>query len=374
MKKRVCAIFLVCIMLLTFAGCEKNKKIETTAEDNTEDTGLTIVGGGIDDTTESGTNRTEDTTEQQGHSDANVKVTPNENASITWESYTTPEGYMTLNIPKGWETMTLNIDVIGYMFFVYDPSSPGRRFFFSTAVTSYPSQDEWLWWRQSIINYTGMDYGENWFISPQATTQSLFENSGNFFGYTDFKLIDNLGSNGYGGDVLQATCVLDGINVEGVFSAAVVDMPVQQSPYLADGTIDLVEGTVIMTAPEEEYTNWEGVLGQMFASLTFSDKYWEDRAAMQRQMQQTANYLSYQADVMSDMIMDTWEKRSNSYDIQSQQYSDTTLGRERIYDTETGEVYYAENGWSDSYYGDRYQLVTPGSEIYNLPVTGTISY
>ncbi len=374
MKKRVCVIFLGCIMLLTFAGCEKNKKIETTAEDNTEDTGLTIVGGGIDDTTESGTNRTEDTTEQQGHSDANVKVTPNENALITWESYTTPEGYMTLNIPKGWETMTLNIDVIGYQLLVYDPSSPGRRFFFSTAVTSYPSQDEWLWWRQNTINYMGIDYGENWYISPQATTQSLFENSGAFFGYTDFKLVDNLGSNGYGGDVLQATCTLDGINVEGVFSAAVVDLPVQKIPYLADGTIDLVEGTVIMTAPEEEYTNWECVLGQMFASLTFSDKYWEDRAAMQRQMQQTANYLSYQANVMSDMIMDTWEKRSNSYDIQSQQYSDTTLGRERIYDTETGEVYYAENGWSDSYYGDRYQLVTPGSEIYNLPVTGTISY
>ena len=77
---------------------------------------------------------------------------------------------------------------------------------------------------------------------------------------------------------------------------------------------------------------------------------------------------------MSDMIMDTWEKRSNSYDIQSQQYSDATLGRERIYDTETGEVYYADNGWSDGYYGNRYQLVTPGSELYNLPVTGTISY
>ncbi|MBQ7706302.1 MAG: hypothetical protein IJT72_00815 [Lachnospiraceae bacterium] len=374
MKKKIIALFLVCIMLLSFTGCGESKKIDSEPDGTPDDTEYSVIGGGQNRSTEESTSQTTDTTETNNNSDANVKVTPTENASITWTSYTTPEGYMTLDIPQGWEVMNLNIDVIGYLLLVYDPNSVGRRFFFSTAVTSYPSQDEWAWWRQTLKEYSGVDYGENWYISPQASTQSLFENSGGFFGYTNFNVIDNLGQNGYGGDVLQATCTLDGINVEGVFSAAVVDMPVQLSPYLADGSMDLVEGTVIMTAPEEEYTNWEGVLGQMFASLTFSDQYWTDRAAMQRQMQQTANYLSYQADVMSDMIMDTWEKRSNSYDIQSQQYSDATLGRERIYDTETGEVYYADNGWSDGYYGNRYQLVTPGSELYNLPVTGTISY
>lgn len=373
MKKRIVVILLAMSMSLAMAGCGESKKIEQNTSDTTEtDSGNNTSGGGqlnpVDDT------RQGTTTEAQVTNDDNVKITPNENASVNWVSYTTPEGYMTLNIPEGWEVLTNNIDVIGYELLVYDPNSPGRRFYFCTAVTSYPSQEEWSWWRQQTINLLGIDYGEYWYISPNASTQSLFENSGNYFGYTDFSVIEDLGDNGWNGHVIQATCTLGGIKVEGLFTSGVVDMPLAPSPYLSDGTIDLADGTVIMTAPEEEYTNWEGVLGQMFATLTFSDQYWADRAAMQQQMQQTANYLSYQADVMSDMIMSSWEARNNSYDIQSQQYSDATLGRERIYDNETGEVYYAENGWSDGYYGNRYELVQPGSELYNLPVTGTISY
>lgn len=373
MKKRIVGILLAVSMSLAMAGCGESKKIEENTSGNTEESTVesTTEGGQlipIDNTTQA------QTTEEKIDSDANVKVTPTENASIKWVSYTTPEGYMTLDIPEGWEVVQRNIDVIGYELLVYDPSSPGRRFYFCTAVTSYPSQEEWNWWRQQTINMLGIDYGDYWYISPVASSQSLFENSGNYFGYTNFSVIDNLGQNGWGGDVIQATCTLDGINVEGIFTSGVVDLPFDPIPYLSDGTMDLADGTVIMTAPEEEYTNWEGVLGQMFATLTFSDKYWTDRAAMQQQMQQTANYLSYQANVMSDMIMSSWEARNNSYDIQSQQYSDATLGRERIYDNETGEVYYAANGWSDSYYGNRYELVQTGSPLYNLPVTGTISY
>ena len=375
MKKRIIGILLAVSMSLAIAGCGESKKIEEGTSSNTENNPLdTTEGGQLITGVPTTETDTESTTEDTKNADADVKVTPTENASINWVSYTTPEGYMTLDVPAGWEVSVKNIDVIGYELIAYDPDSPGRRFYFCTAVTSYPSYDEWQWWRQYTINIFGIDYGEYWYFSPTASVQSLFENSGDYFGYTDFNVIDNLGDNGWGGDILQATCVMGGVNVEGVFTSGVVDAPVSVNPVLADGSMDLADGTVIMTAPEEEYTNWEGVLGQMFASLTFSDQYWDDRAAMQRQIQSTANYLSYQANVMSDMIMSSWEARNNSYDIQSQQYSDATLGRERIYDTETGEIYYAQNGWSDSYYGNRYQLVETGSPLYNEPVTGTISY
>ena len=73
---------------------------------------------------------------------------------------------------------------------------------------------------------------------------------------------------------------------------------------------------------------------------------------------------------MSDMIMDSWEKRNNSYDIISQKRSDATLGYERVYDTETGDIYKAYNGFTDDYSGDRYKAIT--DDMYTKPTSGYI--
>ena len=72
-----------------------------------------------------------------------------------------------------------------------------------------------------------------------------------------------------------------------------------------------------------------------------------------------------------DGIMSSWEARSTSQDIISQKQSDATLGYERVYDTQTGEIYRAENGWSDTYQGGRYEPVTDDS-MYTEPISGYI--
>ena len=68
--------------------------------------------------------------------------------------------------------------------------------------------------------------------------------------------------------------------------------------------------------------------------------------------------------------MDSWEKRSNSYDIISQKQSDATLGYERVYDTETGDIYKADLGFTDHDWYGRYQLVT--DDMYTKPTSGYI--
>ena len=68
--------------------------------------------------------------------------------------------------------------------------------------------------------------------------------------------------------------------------------------------------------------------------------------------------------------MDSWEKRNNSYDIISQKQSDATLGYERVYNTDTGEVYKAYNGFTDDYDGTKYKPIT--DDMYNLPTSGYI--
>ena len=70
------------------------------------------------------------------------------------------------------------------------------------------------------------------------------------------------------------------------------------------------------------------------------------------------------------MIMDSWNKRNASYDIISQKRSDATLGYERVYNTETGDVYKAYNGFTDEYHGSVYQNVT--DDMYTKSISGYI--
>ena len=72
-----------------------------------------------------------------------------------------------------------------------------------------------------------------------------------------------------------------------------------------------------------------------------------------------------------DAIMSSWESRNRSQDIMSQKQSDATLGYERVYDTETGEIYKATNGFTDAYNGERYQAVTDDN-MYAQPISGYI--
>ena len=68
--------------------------------------------------------------------------------------------------------------------------------------------------------------------------------------------------------------------------------------------------------------------------------------------------------------MDSWAKRSASFDIMSQKQSDATLGYERVYDIETNETYKAYNGFTDDYDGERYKSVT--DEMYTKGISGYI--
>ena len=68
--------------------------------------------------------------------------------------------------------------------------------------------------------------------------------------------------------------------------------------------------------------------------------------------------------------MSLWEMRNKSQDIISQKQSDATLGYERVYDTETNEIYRATNGFMDVCDGKRYQLVT--DDMYTQAISSYI--
>lgn len=380
MKKKIALILALCLALTSFSACSSSSKKGSGRSSNDRDSKYDADDDDDDDTGDDDdsepTRATRETTERKDPTptpspvptEAPVQIKPTENASINWTTYESPDGYFKINVPEGWTVFYHDYDVISYEVVVYDNYAE-KFFYFGTSFVSYPSEENFEYWMDVTASY-GFETTEYGYISPEATALSLFENSGDRFGYTDFELIDTLGENGYGDYFLQANIkdINNGRQYEGIFTSSLVDTPM----YYQQMDWDLAAGTTCIMLPVEDFTDWLGVMLQIYASLEFTDAYYTDRNIVWQQTFQTSNYIMYNANQTSDMIMDSWERSNHVSDISSQEYSDATLGRERVYDTQTGDVYYADNGWSDTYSGTRYEPVTSGSDYYLQPVVGTI--
>ena len=201
-----------------------------------------------------------------------------------------------------------------------------------------------------------------------------------YFPYlNEFTVVDNLGQTPLGGDVIRATFKNDaGELMQGLFTATVKSIGTYYINTdifnLMSAKVDVsplnVYNIILMSTPDNDFNNWQKILDYCLSTITFSDKFISGFNKEEQTLVNTikANQKIY--DEISDMIMDSWEKRSNSYDIISQKQSDATLGYERVYDTETGEVYRAYNGFTDEYKGNRYQSIT--DDMYKKSISGYI--
>ena len=131
-----------------------------------------------------------------------------------------------------------------------------------------------------------------------------------------------------------------------------------------------VYNIIFMATPDTEFNNWQSILDYCIGTITFSDSFISGFNSEESTLLSTIQANQQVYDSISDMIMDSWEKRNNSYDIISQKQSDATLGYERVYDTETGDIYKAYNGFTDDYSGNRYKSIT--DDMYTHAVSGYI--
>ena len=120
----------------------------------------------------------------------------------------------------------------------------------------------------------------------------------------------------------------------------------------------------------KDFNNWQKILDHSLSSLEFSEKFLNGFNSEEATLVSTIQANQKVYDEISDMIMSSWEARNNSYDIISQKQSDATLGYERVYDTETGDIYKAYNGFTDDYSGDRYQPIS--ENMYTESISGYI--
>ena len=187
---------------------------------------------------------------------------------------------------------------------------------------------------------------------------------------------------------IRANWTQNGIEGEGLYSCSVMnyDLSVPNADYSKyeqsgdwrdimsattynmDGGYYVIFSKAWETAPRGELDNWLPVLEESMKSFTRTEKYmndlyeyWNARLGAQANAIQQQQTLFSSVSDTSDMMYDAWKRRETSQDIMIQKQSDATLGYERVYDTQTGDIYRANSGFMDAYDGlggKRYAAVT----------------
>ncbi|MBQ1826904.1 MAG: hypothetical protein II126_02935 [Erysipelotrichaceae bacterium] len=363
----LCLLLSMMMVLAVFAGCGDD---DTPREwRNPRDASNTDDGGDDDE-------------------DDELNIVKSAASQIKYQKY--DNGLVSLDIPSGWKVEVAPADYIHYSFKVYNPKDKDYMFLFGLKQEGFLKSETA---RKTFAKY----YPDAMFsklapVNPQ-TTEAFYkvwdknaklsnktELKTNYFPYfSKFKVIQKLGKSMLGGDILRASFQnSSGDKMQGLFTSTVVSSGkymLNTDPFnLASKKVDVaplnVYHIILMTAPDAEFNNWQGIMDHCISTIVFSKDFVNGFNSEEKQITSTiiANQRVY--DSISDMIMDSWEKRNNAYDITSQKQSDATLGYERVYDTQTGDVYRAYNGFTDDYSGSRYQSVT--DDMYTRPIEGYI--
>ncbi|MDY2678884.1 MAG: hypothetical protein SOV29_08210, partial [Oscillospiraceae bacterium] len=128
---------------------------------------------------------------------------------------------------------------------------------------------------------------------------------------------------------------------------------------------------VAITAVKDTFIEWEDLLTKCMSTLDYSDSFVSAANNASNEKVALSKQISANFNATMDGFMASWESRNKSQDIMSQKQSDAILGYERVYDTDTNEVYKATNGFSDSYDGSRFKSVTDDN-MYAEAISGYI--
>ena len=316
-----------------------------------------------------------------------VKVTKSEAKKVTYEKY--DNGLVSFEHPKGWKVEVAPVDYIHYSFKAYDPDNPTYTLIFIMKLEGALKSEKA---RQTYAKYyPDAPFAKIAAIDPQ-TTEAFYkvwnhnmDLNNSDFGYDffphidEFTVIENLGKDMVGGDILRATYKdSNGKLAQGLFTAAVKSIG---SYYINENILNPFSAKVdvsplniynimVLSAPDEEFINWQGILDHCVSTIDFSQEFINGFNKEEDTILKTVQENQKIYDQIGDMIMDSWEKRSASYDIISQKQSDATLGYDRVYDTDTGEIYKADLDFMDHDWNGKYERVT--DDMYNMPTSGYI--
>jgi len=295
------------------------------------------------------------------------KATPQKAASrpkISLELESFDGGFFSIEKPKGWQVIPAGACAT-FAFLIRDPSQPLRQiFFFGEVGPIYLSQQQ----KQVDRQYVSMGgYPSPWMDMPVVNplTPQNFLAQFHLIARTNiarqfmpqcprlenFRVISASPQPCFlpGGQtaLIRALFTREGMVGEGLFMAGVA--PLLPSTGGPGGGIGQGFHVIGISAPKNEFAQVKSVLLRSVGSYTISQSYVNDCLRQQQTAYEGLLKAGKTLSESSDLIMQGWENRNRTEDILSEKTSDAILGRERLYDPGTGQVYEFENGFYDQY-------------------------
>lgn len=235
--------------------------------------------------------------EKQG--ETALTASASESAStVEYDTYEQPDGYFTMQIPKGWAIQTGG-DFISYIIDVYDPAQPQREIYIQLCGTGFQSAEG----AALAQNYNAS--GETLFVMPEATTLSYFEGWYQGLGGS-FQLLETLGGEADNALLYGKATLPNGTQTEGVYSAVVSSL---EYNYGINLSMTMGQNVRVLTTAPGELDAWLPTLSACADSVQFSELFQNKRAENWRQALGTSASLSASWNAMTDQMMALWEAR-----------------------------------------------------------------
>ena len=235
--------------------------------------------------------------EKQG--DAALMESASESAStVEYDTYEQPDGYFTMQIPKGWAVQTGG-DFISYIIDVYDLAQPQREIYIQLCGTGFQSAEG----AALAQNYNAS--GETLFVMPEATTLSYFEGWYQGLGGS-FQLLETLGGESNNALLYGEATLPNGTQTEGVYSAVVSSL---EYNYGINLSMTMGQNVRVLTTAPGELDAWLPTLSACADSIQFSELFQNKRAENWSQVLGTSASLSASWNAMTDQMMALWEAR-----------------------------------------------------------------
>lgn len=283
------------------------------------------------------------------------------NINLELESFVMP-GVFTMNKPKGWNVYRAG-EYNTLAFLTRDENEPLRQAFtFGEVGIFYVNSDQKdleiyyqnnngytvPWIDMPVISpFNGTTFFENFYSIMNSQIGKNFLNSANMPMPSGFEQIEIISEETidplfYGmSTVLVRAILIDNDKVaQGMFT-----LSTYEDAY-GHGSAYLVSG---ITAPVNEYISVKDTLLSTIKSFSMEDTYIQDGINVINENGEIFRQISQTINETSDIITNGWYERNKSFDVRIGKKSDQIMNVERVYDTNSGEVYEVENGFYDYY-------------------------
>ncbi len=325
-----------------------------------------------------------------GKAEKGLTITPTAASQLKMVNYSDPQGRFTVQIPEGYKVSTAVLPDMMFGINVYKPeeeSSPKYHAFMilkfelmytpemkAFEVNNFGSFKIYDMLTEAVAidapKISAMYSKFNEIMAYNAKYEMGYDTFyvpklNNFTPIEEFPLNSSMAKVAYDDKIVRATFndVFDGSLQQGLFSGTLTSSAMGQGTYSAYNIMGIC-------APDAEFIEYQPILNSILSSISFSDNFVGQIMNATQESYATARQIGAELAAASQAYNDAWFARQESYDIISQKQSDATLGYERVYNTDTGEIYKAKNGFTDVYDGSLYQPIT--DDMYTAPIAGYI--